>query len=102
MCDRMRDGNIDFKWSESCKKHSNYVEKTREAHLIDVFQFVNDLIYHRVSSLHLHFRVGTLSLDATAHHTQCVAVNKRETVSIFINPSVMFKHNMKNHQKKAT
>lgn len=51
----------------------------REAHLIDVLQLINDLIDDRVSSLHFHFRVGTLSLDPVADHTQSVAVNEAST-----------------------
>lgn len=65
-----------------------------------MFQFVNDLIYYRVCSLHFHFRVGTLSLDPVADHTESVAVNEVQktegSVSIFIYPSVMLKHNMRN------
>lgn len=53
--------------------------QTREAHLIDVFQFVNNLIDYRVRSLHFDFGVGTLSLDPIAHHTEGVAVNKRRS-----------------------
>lgn len=73
----MFDRNMDLKWSESCKRCSKYVE-TREAHLIDVLQFVNDLIYHRVRSLHFDFGVDTLSLDPIAHYAEGVAVNKRQ------------------------
>lgn len=53
----------------------------RGAHLIDVFQFVDDLIYYRLRSLHFHFRVGALSLDPIAHDTEGVAVNKDGEVS---------------------
>lgn len=48
----------------------------RESHLIDVFQFVNDLIYHRICLLHFNFRVGTLSFDPIADHTEGITVNK--------------------------
>lgn len=53
---------------------------SNEAHLIDMFQFVDDLIDYRVRSLHFDLRVGALSLDPVAHHTQRVAVNDRQTV----------------------
>lgn len=49
-----------------------------EIYLIDVFEFVNNLIDHRVRSLHFNLGVVTLSLDAVADHTQGVAVNKRQ------------------------
>lgn len=63
------------------KQHSKHVETMRGAHLIDVFQFVDDLIYYRVCSLHFHFRVGALSLDPIAHNTEGVAVKKDGEVS---------------------
>lgn len=65
----------------------------RGAHLIDVFQFVDDLIYYRVCSLHFHFRVRALSLDPIAHDTEGVAVKKAErSLSInIIYPSVKLK-----------
>lgn len=80
MFDRMRDRNIELERRERCKKREKWynvqtVERTREAHLVDVFQFVNDLVYHRVCSLHFDFRVHTLSLDPVTDHTEGVAVN---------------------------
>lgn len=54
------------------------MEKRSEAHLIDVFEFVNNLIDYRVCALHFDFRVGALSLDPIAHHTKGVAVNRRQ------------------------
>lgn len=50
----------------------------KEAHLIDVFQFVYDLIYHWVSFFHFDFRVGSLSLNAIAYDSESVAVNRRQ------------------------
>ena len=46
------------------------------SHLIDVLQFIDDLIYHRVRSLHFDFWICGLSLDPIAHHTErmCVCV----------------------------
>lgn len=55
-------------------------ERTRKSrggtHLVDVFEFVDDLVHHRVDSLHFDFWVGTLSLDSAAHHTQGVAADR--------------------------
>ena len=83
MFDRMRDRNIDSEWRERCKKREKWfnvqtVEATGEAHLVDVFQFVNDLVYYGVRSLHFDFRVHTLSLDPVTDHTEGVAVNKAQ------------------------
>lgn len=50
----------------------------RGSHLIDVFQFVNDLVYNRVVSLHFDFGVGALSFDPVADHAEGVAVKRRE------------------------
>lgn len=72
MSDRTKGRNIDFEGSNTHKDE----EITRVSHLVDVLQFVNDLIYYRVSSLHFHFGVGTLSFDSVADHTEGVAVNR--------------------------
>lgn len=55
---------------------------TNVTHLIDVFQLVDYLVYHRVRLLHFDFRVDTLSFDSVADHTECVTVKKEEVLNI--------------------
>ena len=45
------------------------------AHLVDVFEFVDDLADDRVGSLHPHLGVSALSLDTVPHHPHGVAGN---------------------------
>lgn len=52
--------------------------KDAGAHLVDVLKLVNDLVHHRIHALHFHLRVGALGFDAAAHHTERVAVVKKE------------------------
>lgn len=63
----------------------------RGCHLNDVFQFVDDLIYYRVCSLHFDFRVGTLRSDSITNHTKCVAVKKGDMQVKFIYSTVCAK-----------
>lgn len=52
-----------------------------KTHLIDVLQFVDDLIYDRVRSFHFDFRIYRLGLNPIAHHTESIAAGihrKRE------------------------
>lgn len=79
MFDRNRDGIKNLQRKGSCRNSANAQRKKRVAHLVDVFQFVNDLVHHGVGSLHFDFWVRTLSLDPAAHHTQGVAADKRQT-----------------------
>lgn len=44
-----------------------------KTHLIDVLQFVDDLIYDRVRSFHFDFRIYRLGLNPIAHHAESVA-----------------------------
>lgn len=69
----MRDRNIELKESETVRENMYGVG---ESHLIDVFEFVDDLIYHRICCLDFDFRVDTLSFDPVSDHTEGVAVNK--------------------------
>lgn len=68
---KRRDSIIDLKESVLCA-HS----KSVETHLVNVFEFVDDLIYDRVCYLHFDLRVSALSLDPVADHTEGVAVKK--------------------------
>lgn len=58
-------------------------KRRRGPHLVDVFEFVDDLVHHGVDSLHFDFRVGILSLDPAADHTQGVAAD-RQTDRLFL------------------
>lgn len=49
-----------------------------EAHLIDVLQFINDLIDHRVSLLHFDFWVFCLGFNPVANHSQSVAIKTKK------------------------
>lgn len=49
-----------------------------EAHLIDVLQFINDLIDHRVSLLHFDFWVFSLGFNPVANHSQSVAIKTKK------------------------
>lgn len=72
----------------------------KESHLIYVFQFVYDLIYHRICSFHFDFGVGSLSLDPTAHHTEGVAVNKVQKTQLTV--FSFFSHVEKNNSANST
>ena len=75
----MRDGNIKLmKEKRKYNKHTVNMYRGDVTHLIDVFEFVNDLIYHRVGVLHLDLWVSTLSFYPIADHTEGVAVNRVE------------------------
>lgn len=49
-----------------------------EAHLIDVLQFINDLIDHRVGLLHFDFWVFCLGFNPVANHSQSVAIKTKK------------------------
>lgn len=48
------------------------------AHLIDVLEFINDLIDHRIGLLHFDFWVFSLRFNPVANHSQSIAM-KTET-----------------------
>lgn len=58
-----------------------FAAATFKTHLIDVLQFIDDLIYDRVQSFHFDFGIYCLSLNPIAHHAKSIAVGiqrKRE------------------------
>lgn len=62
----------------------DYLNRANGSHLVDVLQFVNDLVDQGVGFLHFNFRVVALSFDAVADHTEGVAVWKCRSRSVTV------------------